>query len=113
MDPDPQLNLPLRPAVSSDGLTAADAARFRTLLGQLGWLTRRQLARLGGWNERQIRQLAESLGPEIVRGPKGFCTLDRAESDDVLRAADIAISQGKHMIRYGIDLKRRLHQRIG
>lgn len=60
---------------------------------------------------------AESLGPEIVRGQAGFKLtrqIDRRSPDFVvaLQAADAALSQGKHMIRYGLALKRRLHALI-
>jgi hypothetical protein len=83
-----------------------------------GWLTRRQIHELTGWSDRDVRAIAEAAfaahsRPKIVRGPLGFAVFDRATDDHVLHAADIAISQGKKMIRYGLALGRALHGRIG
>ncbi len=61
-----------------------------------------------------VRDAAEALGAEVVRGQAGFKLTSQIQSrsDDLLvalQAADAAISQGKKMIRYGLALKRKLH----
>lgn len=106
-----QLDLPI-------ALDDPRIAELLTLLTDRGWLTRRQLHELTGWNDREVRAIAEAAfmatgRPQIVRGPLGFCAFDRATDDQVHHASDIAVSQGKKMIRYGLALRRRLHQRIG
>lgn len=102
-------------------LEEADAERSVELvrmLGDRGWLTRSQIGDLTGWSEREIRAAAEAAKdtggrPEVVRGPLGFACFARATDDQVRHASEIAISQGKKMISYGVGLKRRLHERIG
>lgn len=88
------------------------------LLRDRGWLTRRQIHDLTGWDDRSIRSAAEAAvdakgRPAIVRGPMGFAVFERATVDAISHASEIAISQGKLMIRYGVGLKHRLHERIG
>lgn len=88
------------------------------LLKERGWLTRREIGELTGWDEREIRAAAEAARdakgrPEVVRGPLGFAVFDRATDDQVRRAEEIAISQARKMFRYGVGLRRRLHERVG
>ena len=101
--------LPLFKADADD----ANVERFLGLLRHYGRLTRRQFVSITGWTERDLRALAEAAGAQVVRGQEGFCLFERADAEQVLRAAEAAISQGKRMIRYGLALKRRLHGRVG
>ena len=89
--------------------------RFLRLLGSHGHLTRIQLRQITGWSERDIRSLAEAAGDQVVRGQNGFCLTESAlrdNLDEVVNSAEIAISQGKKMIRYGVALKRRVHAKV-
>jgi hypothetical protein len=93
-------------------------AELITILRDRGWITRRQIHELTGWSDRDVRAIAEAAfaasgRPKIVRGPLGFAVFDRATDDQIHHAADIAVSQGKKMIRYGLALRRALHSRIG
>lgn len=94
-----------------------DRDHLQSYLTIHGWQTRAELTRALGWSERQVRETAESLGAEIVRGQAGFKLTSQIEkrSPDFLvavQAADAAISQGKKMIRYGLALKRKLHAMV-
>lgn len=95
----------------------AEQDQLRDLLLIEGWQTRRQVCAALGWSERKVRDVAESLGAEVVRGQAGFKLTDqldlRTDISIALQARDAAISQGKKMIRYGFALGRRLHARIG
>ena len=110
-----QLDLPADPTYIY-GDQAADAALLRCRLALCGWQTRRQLCEALGWSERQVRETAEALGADVVRGQAGFKlteTIGRNELSLALQSADASISQGKIMIRYGLALKRRLHAILG
>jgi hypothetical protein len=94
------------------------AAELVTILSERGWMTRRQIKELTGWEERYIRAAAAAATdkkglPLIVRGQLGFSTVERANSDEIRDAAEDAISQAKKMIAYAIGLRRLLHKRIG
>jgi hypothetical protein len=98
------------------GVTGDDVDRLTAhLCFARGWQTRQQIGDALGWNERKIRDVAESMGSKIVRGQKGFhltASVPREELGLVVQAADAFISQGKRMIRYGIALKNWLHKQI-
>lgn len=105
-----QTELNLRPGVTSD-----DVETLRDFLAPRGWQTRRQITFALDWSERKIRDVAESLGSDVVRGQLGFklsATLQREDLSVAAQAADAAISQGKRMIRYGLNLKRKLHENL-
>ncbi len=98
-----------QPTVTSD-----DKSVLRTHLYAYGWQTRKQICRALGWTERKVRNVAEAMGADIVRGQAGFkLTIHiQRDSQDValaIQARDAAIAQGKRMIRYGVALGRRLH----
>lgn len=98
-----------------NGVTPDESQQLKSLLVACGWQTRQQLSSALGWSERKIRDVAESMGSEIVRGQKGFKLTSDLGRDDLsaaAQAADAALSQGKRMVRYGLSLKRKLHQRI-
>ncbi len=103
-------------ALDRDVAAAQARCELRSHLKLHGWQTRKELSLRFGWSERYIRELAESLGSEIVRGQAGFKLTDSIEREDLaqaLQAADAFLSQGKRMIRYALALKKRLHQKVG
>jgi hypothetical protein len=103
--------------------TAADAVRDaeqRELRGALqsagGWMTRAQLCRFLNWPERKLREVAESMGPDIVRCQLGFKLtelINRDDLPDVKQAIDAFHSQARKMDVYADSLRRRLHRLIG
>jgi hypothetical protein len=93
--------------------TSDDVQKLISVLTVHGWTTRKQLASILSWNPRTIRAVAELAGPDIVRGPKGFNTFQKASTDEIKECAEIAMSQGRKMMRYALRLKKRLHARIG
>jgi hypothetical protein len=96
-----------------EGVTDAEIGALRAWLAARGWQTRKQLVEALGWSERKIRDVAELMGSEIVRGQNGFKLTEHISREDLpvaVQACDAAISQGKRMIRYGFQLKKRLHQ---
>lgn len=97
------------------GVTSDDVETLRDFLSPRGWQTRRKITFALDWSERKIRDVAESMGSDIVRGQLGFklaSVLTRDDLTPAAQAADAAISQGKRMIRYGLALKRKLHAQI-
>lgn len=78
--------------------------------------TRAQICESLGWTERQLRDVAESLGADIVRCQAGFkltADIQREELGIALQASDSFLSQGKRMIRYALSLRKNLHHLIG
>lgn len=92
--------------------TPESVSAFVGYLSLGGWRTRRQLTEIFGISEREVRLLAEHAGMEVVRGPRGFAHIENVPADEARHCAEIAISQGKKMIRWGLGIKRKLHQRI-
>ena len=98
------------------GVTGDDVARLSIFLHYYGWQTRQEIGDTLRWTERKIRDVAESMGSQIVRGQRGFKLTNDLTRDDLsyaAQAADAALSQGKRMIRYGLALKRKLHLQVG
>lgn len=96
-------------------VTPQDVERLRAHLHLMGWRTRRQLVEMLQWSERKIRDVAESMGADVVRGQKGFkltADLKREDLSAAIQARDAALSQGRRMIRYGLALGAKLHGRI-
>lgn len=94
----------------------ADQDHLRAHLAVTGWQTRSQLCQHFGWTERHLRDVAESMGTDIVRGQLGFKLTASVTRDDIsagIQSAEAFLSQGKRMIRYGLGLKRRLHSVVG
>lgn len=104
-----------QPELLREGVTEEDVQRFRALLRQRGWQKRKHIFREFGWSDRKIRDVAQSMGADVVRGQLGFNLTSQVKREEIghaVAAADAFISQGKQMMRYGIALKRRLHQRL-
>lgn len=93
-------------------LDRSDVTELVNLLRQRGWQTRQQLCSTTAWNDRQIRKLAELAGSDIVRGPMGFNSFERAATPEIEHAAAIAESQGVKMLSYSKALRVRLLERI-
>lgn len=97
--------------------TDTDKAALRAHLHLYGWQTRKQLCGALGWTERKVRDVAESMGADVVRGQAGFKLTDAfcRDSHDLpaaLQAADAAESQAHRMLAYSVALRRRLHALI-
>lgn len=98
------------------GVTESDVEEFRARLAAQGWQTRRQIVQATGWSERKIRDVAESLGADVVRGQPGFKLTEHLTREDLeaaKQAADAAISQAKKQMHYGLELLKKLHAQIG
>lgn len=105
-----------QPELFVEGITEAEVAELRAWLLTHGWQTRRQLAEGLGWSERKIREVAEGMGADIVRGQHGFKLteqLGREDLEPAKQAADAALSQAKKQEAYGLALLRRIHQLVG
>jgi len=108
-----QPELTLEPPAPVD---QADLDRLRTWLVDHGWQTRKQIEEQFGWAPRYIRELAEAMGADIVRGQAGFKLTEQITRDELpaaLQSADAFLSQSKKMAAYGHELKKRLHAIIG
>lgn len=84
------------------------------LLNNPGFHTAKQLADALAYNERKIRQLAEQSACEIVSGPgsPGYIHIEHCPTEKVHHITSKMISQGKNMIRRGINTRRRAHSII-
>jgi hypothetical protein len=101
----------LPPGIADD----ADGETLRAWLATHGWQTRRQLGDGLGWSERKIRDVAELMGADIVRGQKGFKLTETLLPEDfpsAVQAAKAHMSQARINFRYGAKLLRRLHQKL-
>lgn len=106
---DPQLEL--RPFQSSPA--DPNAAELRRILRERpAWLSARDLAKLTGWSDRQIRQLANASDGWIISGQAGYKHVLNATQEEVHHSSAWLISQGKQMIRRGLDQRRRAHSLI-
>lgn len=85
----------------------------RLLLDERGWLTAAKIVARSGdqLNDRQIRQLA-SASPNIISGQRGYRHVDHSAIEELHHASAWLISQGKVMIKRGIRIKRRAHEKI-
>lgn len=102
---------------AGDAALLADQSSLRSALLSAGtWQSRAELSRRLNWPERKIREIAETLGAEIVRCQLGFklsCQITRDELPEVKQAIDAFHSQAKKMDAYALALSRRLHALIG
>lgn len=99
-----------------NGVTEADQANLRGHLMSHGWQTRKELCQALGWDDRKVRDVAETLGTEIVRCQMGFKLLDQCNREDlaaVKQCIDAFESQAKKMAEYASGLRRRLHALVG
>lgn len=104
------------PVQLNAGVTEADLANFRSVLMSRGWQTRRELCQALNWDERKVRDVAESLGAEVVRCQLGFKLTSTCTSSDlaaVKQAIDAFQSQAHKMAEYAQGLRRRLHALVG
>jgi hypothetical protein len=56
--------------------------------------------------------MAESSAGEIISGQKGYKLSAEATIDEIDHAANWLISQGKKMLKRGIAIRRKAHQKI-
>ena len=108
--------MPTQLSIFPEGVSDADLNALRAWLLARGWQTRRQLVEGLGWPERKIREVAEMMGADIVRGQHGFKLTEQLTRDDLAdakQAADAAISQAHKQETYGVALLRRIHQMVG
>ena len=77
-----------------------------------GWIRSKMLMPLVGLTDRQLRSEAEASNGEIVTSNKGYCLLSECGIDDIVHASNRLISQGKKMIRRGIQLQNRARGRV-
>jgi hypothetical protein len=107
---------PTATAVLPPGVTEVDVANLRAHLMSHGWQTRREICEAMFWDERKLRDVAETLGPEIIRCQLGFKLTDLVTREDlaaVKQCVDAFRSQGQKMLNYSESLRRRLHAIIG
>ena len=109
-----QIDLFAQTAVSD-----TDRSVLRDHLESFGWQTRKQVCLALGWSERKVRDVAEVMGADVIRGQSGFkltAQINRHDPTDLARAtqaADASESQAKKMLDYSLSLRRRLHAILG
>jgi hypothetical protein len=87
------------------------------LLRTRGWLTASQILQEASLpategHKRLIRSWASAAGAQIVKGQQGFNHIANCRLEDLTHAANQSIAAGRHMIRYGIALRRHAHALI-
>jgi hypothetical protein len=110
-----QLDLPVAPAQPA---AAADVDWLVRIVAAHGWMTRREIVQAAGlqvteWHLRWVRGLVEAAGPRIVKGQKGFNVPQNCTVEELKHAANQQISQGQHMVDYGVSLLRLAHKMVG
>jgi hypothetical protein len=95
------------------GLTEADLANFRAHCMSAGtWQTRRQICAALGWDDRKVRQVAEAIGSQVVRGQEGYKLSELCTRDDlhlVKQSYDAFLSQASKMQAYALSIQKLLH----
>jgi hypothetical protein len=105
---DLQPELALRERAQIDDASLAVNELCGLLRGR-GWLMARELMALRpGWTERAIRAIASASGGRVVSGPgmPGYCLHDEVALDEMEHAGRSLISQGRTMMRRGIEFLR-------
>lgn len=84
------------------------------LRGSGCWMTAKDiiLTTRGKAHERTLRELA-SKSSQVISGQKGYKHIEHATAEEIDRAANWLVSQGKQMIKRGISIRRSGHRRIG
>lgn len=117
MTTQPDLFSSTTPTDLPHGITEADQSNLRAALISSGtWMTRAQLCNLLGWPDRKVREVAETLGVEVVRGQLGFkltTLITRDELSAVQQSIDAFHSQAVKMEQYAHALRLHLHSLIG
>ena len=104
---------------TKDGISDADIAAFRSHLYNNGWQTRRQISSALGWTDRRIREVAEYMGANVIRGQSGFRLTEQISRDNAadlaraMQAADAAGSQARKQAAYCLALRQRIHAIVG
>ena len=96
--------------------TTYEQEALRSHLRLYGWQTRRQICDALAWSERKVREVAESLGVEVVRGQAGFKLTSAVTREDwpaVEQAIEAFHSQARKNEAYALALRRRLHEMVG
>lgn len=78
-----------------------------------GWQTARELKQSRGWNDRSLRAWAAASEGKIISGQRGYCLLEEATAEEINHAHAWLISQGKAMIKRGLQIKKRAHAKVG
>lgn len=87
------------PSSGPSGVTDADRANLRAWLMSHGWQTRREICAGLDWEERKVRDVAETLGTDIIRCQLGFKLTEMCTREDLAAAVqccDAFESQGKN-----------------
>lgn len=59
--------------------------------------------------DKDLRDLANNSGGRVISGQNGYCLMDYATQEEIDHAANWLISQGKKMIKRGIEIRNRYH----
>lgn len=97
-------------ATRQPAMTDRDVAILIGHLAGRGWRTARDL-KSEGFNDRELRALANASKGEVISGQRGYCLLREATIPEAQRAADWLRHQGKEMIRRGNDIEQAMHRR--
>jgi hypothetical protein len=78
------------------------------------WMTARDisLTTRGKAHERILRELA-SASDQIISGQKGYKHVEHGTAEEIAHASNWLVSQGKKMIKRGLNIRRAGHRRIG
>ena len=90
----------------------AEANPLVSALRGQGWVTAKRLSFHLATSDRELRAMAEASAGEIISGQKGYKLSTEATIDEIDHAANWLISQGKKMLKRGIEIRRRAHQKI-
>jgi hypothetical protein len=87
--------------------------RLVTCLKGRGWLRAAQLRDSYGFNDRELRALANASEGRIVSWQKGYALIEDVTVDEANHAAAWLERQAKQMARRATEIRRAMHRRWG
>jgi hypothetical protein len=80
-----------------------------------GWVKAAALSEVTGGrlDDRQLRALASASDGAVISSCHGYRHISTATAEEIARASDRLISQGREMIDRGVGIRRRAHGMVG
>ena len=79
-------------------VTAEDVAKLIAILTGKGWLLRKTISRLTGWNERTVREIAANSSGQVIGSPdRGYAFVPELSHDEYEAAVRPWLSQIRQM----------------
>jgi hypothetical protein len=80
--------------------------RLLELLGDGQWLKAGQIAKVTGWNDRKVRELADFSGGRVISGDQGYKMTRFASVEEIDHAEARLLSQARKMTERATEIRR-------